>query len=175
MKLPIFKCKLEGFSLIEISMVLIIIGVMMGSVLKGRDLLEQAKARAVVSDFSRIQTALLLYSHEYDSHIFNSNLEVWKKLAMAELLPSDQPPTSKLGGVFSLVKEDDSYYLKLGKGENSSDAFLTYSQIMAIVARLKEDNPQSIVIYNKSGTKITSLEDKADKKELYSLALVLQK
>ncbi|NLI30893.1 MAG: prepilin-type N-terminal cleavage/methylation domain-containing protein, partial [Nitrospiraceae bacterium] len=46
-----------GFTLVELAIVLVIIGIILGSVLKGQDLVNNAKAKRVVSD-SQAMSAL---------------------------------------------------------------------------------------------------------------------
>ena len=48
--LPVDK-NLAAFSLIEMSIVLVVIGIIAGAVFKGQELLESAKIRSVVQDF----------------------------------------------------------------------------------------------------------------------------
>jgi prepilin-type N-terminal cleavage/methylation domain-containing protein len=166
------KHKIEGFSLIEISIVLIIIGVMAGSILKGRDLLDQAKARAVAYDFAKIHTAIMLYINEYDSNLFKSPADIWKKLAQVELLESDAAPSSKFGGTFSVVLDEGKYVLRLGFGDDSSDAFLSLTQTSGIFAKLQDSS--KVIIKNKSKQIVSSLIDEQSKSELYTIAIILQ-
>src|SRR3954468_8091893 len=56
----------NGFTLIELSIVLVIIGLVVGGVLVGRDLMRAAELRAVVSDFDRFQTALYTFQSKYN-------------------------------------------------------------------------------------------------------------
>jgi prepilin-type N-terminal cleavage/methylation domain-containing protein len=51
----------SGFALIEIAVVLVIIGLLLGGVLKGQELITQAKIRNVINDFNGLATAVYAY------------------------------------------------------------------------------------------------------------------
>ncbi|WP_294947229.1 type II secretion system protein [Sulfurivirga sp.] len=55
----------EGFTLIELTMALVIIGLLIGGVLKGFQLIEQARAKQVVRTLDLIQAAALTYLDKY--------------------------------------------------------------------------------------------------------------
>jgi prepilin-type N-terminal cleavage/methylation domain-containing protein len=57
--------KQSGFTLIEIAIVLVIVGLLIGGVLKGQELITQAKIKSVVGDFTGTQTALYGYQDRY--------------------------------------------------------------------------------------------------------------
>jgi prepilin-type N-terminal cleavage/methylation domain-containing protein len=52
------KHQQSGFTLVEIAIVLVIVGLLLGGVLKGQELINSAKAKSYASDFRVIQTAL---------------------------------------------------------------------------------------------------------------------
>lgn len=52
----------SGFTLIEIAIVLVIIGLLLGGVLKGQELINSAKVKNLASDFKN--TALFIYSYQ---------------------------------------------------------------------------------------------------------------
>src|SRR5579871_4054175 len=54
-----------GFTLVEIAIVLVIIGMLLGSILKGQEMVTQAKIKNVVSDFSGISAAYYSYQDRY--------------------------------------------------------------------------------------------------------------
>ena len=58
--------RLAGFTLIELSIVLIIIGLMAGGVLSGRDLIQAARNRALVSQLEKYSTAINTFQAKYD-------------------------------------------------------------------------------------------------------------
>jgi len=54
-----------GFTLVEIAIVLIIIGLLLGAVLKGQEMIEQTKIKRVVNDFNAITAAVYSYKDRY--------------------------------------------------------------------------------------------------------------
>ena len=52
------KSQQSGFTLVEIAIVLVIIGLLLGGVLKGQELINSAKAKSYAQDFRTIQAAL---------------------------------------------------------------------------------------------------------------------
>jgi prepilin-type N-terminal cleavage/methylation domain-containing protein len=57
--------KQSGFTLVEIAIVLVIIGLLLGGILKGQEMINQAKIKNVVSDFNGIASALYGYEDRY--------------------------------------------------------------------------------------------------------------
>ncbi len=57
----------SGFTLIEIAIVLVIIGLLLGGVLKGQELITQAKIKNVINDFNGVATAVYAYQDRYKS------------------------------------------------------------------------------------------------------------
>ncbi len=51
----------KGFTLVEIAIVLVIIGLLLGGVLKGQELITNSKIKAVTGDFEGISTAYYAY------------------------------------------------------------------------------------------------------------------
>src|SRR5256712_1845394 len=48
------KNRQQGFTLVEIAIVLVIIGLLLGGILKGQEMITQAKIKNVIADFSGI-------------------------------------------------------------------------------------------------------------------------
>jgi prepilin-type N-terminal cleavage/methylation domain-containing protein len=59
------KHKQSGFTLVEIAIVLVIIGLLLGGILKGQEMITQAKIKNVISDFNGIASALYAYQDRY--------------------------------------------------------------------------------------------------------------
>lgn len=59
------KHKQSGFTLVEIAIVLVIIGLLLGGILKGQEMINQAKIKNVISDFNGIAAALYAYQDRY--------------------------------------------------------------------------------------------------------------
>lgn len=55
----------SGFTLVEIAIVLVIIGLLLGGVLKGQAMIENAKIRNVTNDLNAIQAAFYAYQDRY--------------------------------------------------------------------------------------------------------------
>ncbi|NGZ07730.1 MAG: prepilin-type N-terminal cleavage/methylation domain-containing protein [Magnetococcales bacterium] len=64
MRAKLFK-RQGGFSLIEISIVLVIIGLLIGGVLKGQAMVQNSKIKRIASDVQMIQGAMNAYSDSY--------------------------------------------------------------------------------------------------------------
>ncbi|MEW6687765.1 MAG: prepilin-type N-terminal cleavage/methylation domain-containing protein [Pseudomonadota bacterium] len=59
------KHRQEGFTLVEIAIVLVIIGLLLGGILKGQEMITQAKIKNIVADFSGVSAAYYGYQDRY--------------------------------------------------------------------------------------------------------------
>jgi len=59
------KSKQSGFTLVEIAIVLVIVGLLLGGVLKGQELITSGKAKSLFADKSAIQTAYNTYNDRF--------------------------------------------------------------------------------------------------------------
>ena len=59
------RSKQSGFTLVEIAIVLVIIGLLLGGVLKGQELINSAKIKNLVNDMNGISTAVYGYQDRY--------------------------------------------------------------------------------------------------------------
>lgn len=57
--------KTQGFTLVEIAIVLVIIGLLLGGILKGQEMITQAKIKNVVADMSGVTAAMYGYQDRY--------------------------------------------------------------------------------------------------------------
>jgi len=57
--------KQTGFTLIEIAIVLVIIGLLLGGVLKGQEMMTNAKIKRVANDFNGVSAAIFSYLDRY--------------------------------------------------------------------------------------------------------------
>lgn len=55
----------QGFSLVELSIVLVILGLLAGGILTGQNLIRAAELRSVVTDFKTYQTAVMTFRDKY--------------------------------------------------------------------------------------------------------------
>lgn len=158
------KHRVKAFSLIELSVVLVIIGVLMGAIFKGQDLLDVAKTRSVVHDFQRIKIALHTYHDSYGvwpgddpaaatrfgSSVNNGNgnglidtdeqQSVWLHLHKAGDFDSDIAPTSKFGGNYDIVSNPTTTmpgnWIRLSK--DRGNAVLTPKQAQRLMSKIDE-------------------------------------
>jgi prepilin-type N-terminal cleavage/methylation domain-containing protein len=108
----------QGFTLIELSIVLVIIGLLVGGILVGTDLIKAAEIRSVISQTKALNTAVLTFRIKYDQlpgdfnqatsfwpNTYNGNgnglieansdplpleaINEWHQLAQAGLIPGD--------------------------------------------------------------------------------------
>lgn len=122
-----------GFSLIEMAMVLIVIGLIIGGVLKGQDLIEAAKLKAILTQLNEYRLATATFIERYDGLpgdfdkaaeyiegvLKNGNnngviegeglapeseaFQFWRHLAAAGLIVSKGPPHCAIGGGITVV------------------------------------------------------------------------
>src|SRR6185503_15504876 len=59
------RSKTQGFTLVEIAIVLVIIGLLLGGILKGQEMITQAKIKNSIADFSGISAAYYGYQDRY--------------------------------------------------------------------------------------------------------------
>jgi prepilin-type N-terminal cleavage/methylation domain-containing protein len=57
--------KVQGFTLVEIAIVLVIIGLLLGGILKGQEMITQAKIKNVIADYSGVSAAYHGYVDRY--------------------------------------------------------------------------------------------------------------
>ena len=62
---PCLPRRQSGFTLIEIAIVLVIIGLLLGGILKGQELITQGRIRNVANDFQSMTAAINLYQDRY--------------------------------------------------------------------------------------------------------------
>ena len=55
----------QGFTLVEIAIVLVIIGLLLGGILKGQEMITQAKIKNVIADISGVSAAMYGYQDRY--------------------------------------------------------------------------------------------------------------
>jgi prepilin-type N-terminal cleavage/methylation domain-containing protein len=59
------KHRQQGFTLVEIAIVLVIIGLLLGGILKGQEMITQAKIKNVIADMSGVSAAMYGYQDRY--------------------------------------------------------------------------------------------------------------
>lgn len=61
------KSQQSGFTLVEIAIVLVIIGLLLGGILKGQELINSAKVKSLANDFRTIPTYVYAYQDKFKS------------------------------------------------------------------------------------------------------------
>lgn len=99
----------KGFTLVELAIVLVVIGILLGLVLKGKSVIDAANSRAEVARLSKIRTAVQSYFTKYDrlpglkGATAVSSRDVYNALIDDELLsPKD------------FIADDGKYWLFIG-------------------------------------------------------------
>ena len=154
----IAKKQFDGFSLIEISIVLLIIGIIAGGMLKGRDLVESVQLKSVANDVQNIQTAFASYINSYDaipgddpsaSSKFKNATDgdgdgivsqgetekVFEHLFAAGLIDSAKFKKPKIGGNYDIISENGVVKLQLSNKRNGA---LSKKQTISLMAKIKE-------------------------------------
>ena len=62
---PLMMHEPRGFTLIELAIVLVVIGLLLGGVLKGQELIESARARNIISQLDSIKAAYYAFQDKY--------------------------------------------------------------------------------------------------------------
>ena len=166
---------LPGFSLIELALVLIVVGILAGALFKGQDILEAAKIRAVLNEVDRIRTATSLYHDSFGQWPGNDpnakdrfgqdvnngqgngvisgdeTRQFWIHLAKAGHLSDKVAPPSKLGGKFTAEGDliSKKNFLVLSGPENSG--VLTPKQAAALKTKAGESDPSAGLLYITEG------------------------
>src|SRR5580765_3017426 len=65
MKGTAMKKSQKGFTLVEIAIVLVIIGLLLGGILKGQEMITQAKIKNVIADVTGVSAAMYGYQDRY--------------------------------------------------------------------------------------------------------------
>lgn len=178
----------RAFSLIEISIVLIIIGVLSAAVLKARDVIESARLQSVALEIVHYRTLIERYRDQFGKfpgHTASSSTmrlqESWNSLFEVGLLSEDVIPSSKMGGQFSVMYLEKPYrpgvYLLLSESLGSMNrGALTPQQALKLKEKVGEVHPSrgQILIANAAGAgKCVNADGQYNLKESGKACLVL--
>jgi prepilin-type N-terminal cleavage/methylation domain-containing protein len=87
-----------GFTLVEISIVLVIIGLLLGGVLKGQELIDSAKVKNLAQDFRSTQAILYGYQDKFRA------LPGDDSRAPSHVCPSDTPACTTAGNANGIIE-----------------------------------------------------------------------
>lgn len=155
------KQTLKGFTLVEMVVVLIIAGIIVGGVMKGRDAMESAKVVATIEEIKNLQASVISYQSDYGylpgddknaSEVFGSAVTsgtgngqvdtaiAWEHLKAAGLI-IDVNPTASIGGRYTLVyqpfTDKTDNYLMLSADGNGKGA-ITPKQAQKITSKARD-------------------------------------
>ncbi len=161
----LLKTTLKAFSLIEMSIVLVVIGIIAGAVFKGQELLESAKLRSVTQDFQHYALSVSVYQETYQalpgddpkatSYFANTqdgdgNGQIgeaeadlfWQHLGKSLIINTDKAPSSKLGGRYKVVFQPSAdmsgHWFMLSKEDDSG--LLTPKQAQSLKNKIDQGN-----------------------------------
>lgn len=163
--------KLPGFTLIELSIALIIVGIIMAAAFKGTELLESARLQACMSDLNRYHLSIINYHDQYGQwpgndisakNRFGNNTEngdgkglilkneqplVWQHLYFSKLIDSPHPPSARIGGSISVMSNPtDGFqgnFLILSKTPGTLTPLLTPHQALILKSKAGEKKADS--------------------------------
>jgi len=58
----------SAFTLVELAIVLVIIGLIVGGVLVGQDLIQAARLRGIITEFEQYKTSVFVFKNKYDGY-----------------------------------------------------------------------------------------------------------
>src|SRR5450759_1158205 len=104
----------SGFTLIEIAIVLVIIGLLLGGVLKGQELINSAKVKNLATDFRNIPVFIYGYQDKFKAIPGDDTAVATTHLAGTAAVAATTPATKQGNGVIdglwnSLTSTDESY------------------------------------------------------------------
>ncbi len=100
--------KQSGFTLIELAIVLVIIGLLLGGVLKGQELINSAKIKNIVNDFNSTSAAIYGYQDRYKAlpgdELAATKVARWANTAYPTTTGGDADGTIDSGGLANVVR-----------------------------------------------------------------------
>src|SRR6187549_2490850 len=102
------KARQAGFTLVEIAIVLVIIGLLLGGILKGQEMITQAKIKNVIADFSGVSAAYHCYLNRYRANAADESRLWWDHLRRAGFVSGNgtQQPFNALTGLIGVQTGD---------------------------------------------------------------------
>jgi prepilin-type N-terminal cleavage/methylation domain-containing protein len=102
------KHQQSGFTLVEIAIVLVIVGLLLGGVLKGQELINSAKAKTYAQDFRTIQSALYAFQDRFKGipgDLAGANTKITG--AFAATTPAGEVGNGQISGVWDSTTATD--------------------------------------------------------------------
>ncbi|MFZ4125815.1 MAG: type II secretion system protein [Rickettsiales bacterium] len=106
----------RGFSLIELSIGLVIVGLLTGGILAGQSLIRAAEVRSVITDFDKYKTATLQFRQKFDAlpGDFSNAVDTW---GAADPTPATCATTASSGQATCDGNEDGRINVSAGSNE----------------------------------------------------------
>ena len=107
----------SGFTLIEIAIVLVIIGLLLGGVLKGQELINSAKVKNLATDFKNIPVFVYGYQDKFkalpgdDKNVVTLHLAGMTPAAVLATTPASSSGNGRLDGEWDSITETDESIL----------------------------------------------------------------
>jgi len=101
----------SGFTLIEIAIVLVIIGLLLGGVLKGQELINSAKVKNLASDFKNIPVYIYGYQDKYKALPGDDTQVVAHVSGDLASTPSGKQGNGLIDGKWNTTTQTDESYL----------------------------------------------------------------
>jgi len=102
--------KQTGFTLIELAIVLVIIGLLLGGVLRGQELINSARVKNITRDFQNVQVYLYGYQDRFRSVPGDDNDAVGHVGSLANASTGGPLGNGQIGGEWdSAITTDESY------------------------------------------------------------------
>ncbi len=152
-----------GFTLVEIAIVMVIIGLLIGGVLKGQEMIKNAKIKRVVKTSDEIRAAVFTYqdrfgsfpgddpaatTHTGDATVANGNgngqvaavedEDLFAHLATVGLISGS--PASYAAGTFPSHPFGGTYYVQWQNRNGKSSNWITYTLVPIDVARAMDSS-----------------------------------